>query len=111
MPRMPGDACSLDGYQSFFEAIVHDAALRNAYTTPTGSIAARNFRIALVDNQWVLLDLHGGPERPAEMRIDRKGPVFGANFKAPAAPGQPAESATYRFVFDDGCWRLDGLQR
>jgi hypothetical protein len=107
---LPGDACLLDGYRSFFEAFVEDAAVRSEYATPVGTNAARNFRIASIDNRWVLLDLHGKPERPVELRLDRAGQVFGASFEAPAASGQPAERATYRFVFEDGCWRLDGLQ-
>lgn len=65
-PAMPTEACekTADGFGAFFETIVTDPALREAYSTqnvaeldlrnPGGPVRrkAERFRIALIDSRW-----------------------------------------------------------
>lgn len=105
-PRLAADACTLDGYWEFFETFVYSSQVRARHTLASARPAARDFRIALVDNQWMLKDRSSGTYRPIEIVQQREGDTFAVTWRRLDSADAAIKPLTYRFVFADGCWQL-----
>lgn len=109
---MPGDACSVEGYWSFFEAFVRTPRLRATYSDGSAHAALASFDVAQQDSRWVRA---GDPTIALDIREHREGP----RFEVEATPVELdaddeivrrlGEAKHYRFEFKDGCWRFAGL--
>jgi hypothetical protein len=116
--ELPGDACTLDGYWSFFEAFARSAQIRDKYTAPEARSAIAPFRIALVDDRWYYVEAGQEPGQEAlELKDAREGNGFTVEYtKAELGPdgevvrklGAPGK---YSFQFTNGCWQLAGASR
>lgn len=116
-PDLPADACTLEGYWSFFESFARSAPIRQAHTAVPLRASLEPFRIALVDDRWVyagsdaqgreFLDLQ-------EHRQDRRFTVeyvraeFDAEDEVVSTSGTPG---TYTFDYLEGCWQLTAATR
>lgn len=111
--RLPGEACTPDGYWSFFEAFVRTPGLRARYSDATGRAALGSFDIAQQDSRWVRATDPG-----VDLDIEeRREP---ARFEVAATPVQLdtddeivrtlGETRHYRFVLKEGCWRFAGTR-
>lgn len=105
-PSLAADACTPEGYWSFFETFVYSPRVRAQHTLASAPPAARDFRIALVDNQWMLKDTPSGTYRPIEIIQQREGNAFTVTYRALDSADATMEPVTYRFVLTDGCWQL-----
>lgn len=111
--ELPSDACTLEGYWSFFEAFAQSSEVRQAYTDANVRRAINPFRITLADNQWVYAQTAEGRGRDTltlqETRIGNTFRVeyvradFGPDDEVVRTHGKPG---VYEFRFKDGCWRL-----
>lgn len=127
-PAMPTEACekTADGFGAFFETIVTDPALREAYSgrnvaeldlrNPGGPVRrqAEPFRIALIDSRWaydepekdaselarIKLELNADGER---MRADFIKAEFSADDEVIKTLGAPE---AYVFEYTQQCWQL-----
>lgn len=111
-PAMPGDACTPDGYWSFFEAFVRVPVLRAAHSDDAGRVALRSFDIAQQDSRWVRAS------NPT-VALDIKEHRDAGGFEVAATPVElDADDnvirtlgpvSRYRFEFKDTCWRFVGM--
>lgn len=111
---LPADACTYEGYWSFFEAFVQSPEVRAAHTADAARAALRPFRIALVDNRWYYVDEgHGMHERqPLDLKETHDGGMFRVEYvraefddddEVVKTYGRPG---AYVFNYVDGCWQL-----
>ncbi len=121
---LPADACTQDGYWSFFESFVRSASVRTRYTAEavslrslaqpdleTGRVARQDysgFRIALNDYQWVL----AGTTQDVDLKPTQDGNVFRVDY-SPVELGPDDEvvrvtgaPGAYVFEHKNGCWEL-----
>ncbi|GAB6194815.1 hypothetical protein [Lysobacter xanthus] len=106
---LPAQACSLDGYEAFFEAFAQNQGVRASMTAP--GVDARTFDIELRDNGWIN---RASPDVPLDIRQSRDGEAFVAE-AVPVERGANDEvvkelgpGVRYRFEFAEGCWRYAG---
>jgi hypothetical protein len=109
-PAFPPDACTLDGYRSFFEAFVRTPASRRALTLPAASAAP--FDVALRDYSWVLAS---DPDTLLDIEETRSGPAFSVRVR-PVERDENDEitkvlgpTRTYRFILGPRCWNFAGI--
>lgn len=108
---MPADACTLEGYWSFFETFVREPSLRREFSDENGRMALEDFDVAQRDSRWV----RGGDPGVA---LDINERMETNTFEVEATPVQLdadddvirtlGETERYRFEFKDGCWRFAG---
>jgi hypothetical protein len=113
--NLPTDACTQEGYWSFFEAFAQSQEVRDAHTADAVRSAINPFRISLVDDRWFYVDDAGKGEQerqPLELKDVREGNAFrveyvraefDANDEIVKTYGTPG---SYVFNFVDGCWQL-----
>lgn len=111
-PAMPGDACTPDGYWSFFEAFVRVPALRATHSDDAGRVALQSFDIAQQDSRWVRAS-----DPTVTLDIKEQRDVIG--FEVATTPVElDADDnviralgpvARYRFEFKDPCWQFVGM--
>lgn len=110
---MPGDACTLDGYWSFFEAFVRVPALRPAHSDDAGRAALASFDIAQQDSRWVRA---GDPTVALEITERREDTRFEVDATPVELDADDEIVRTlgpvrrYRFDFSNGCWRFAGTR-
>lgn len=110
---MPGDACTADGYWSFFESFVRYPALRPAHSDAAGQAALALFDIAQQDSRWVRAT---APAVALDINETRDGNRFAV--KAVPVELDPEDEIVrtlgdprrYRFELSDGCWRFSGIE-
>jgi hypothetical protein len=110
---IPPDACTPEGYWSFFEAFTRSAEIRERYTATSANAAIRPFRIALVDDRWYYVTTGQGPnDELLDLKEERDGNTFRVNYirakldandELIGTYGDPGE---YTFKFTGGCWLL-----
>jgi hypothetical protein len=123
---LPSEACTLEGYWSFFEVFVKSEEVRKIYTSPEiqilrysdeSAITSKQndyFRIGLVDYQWVYLDPTKDESnydrldlkkdlKSTRFRVDYRKAEFDDNDELVKTFGEPG---AYVFEFRDGCWNL-----
>ena len=108
---LPADACTPEGYWSFFETFVREPTLRARYSDDGGRKSLASFDIAQRDSRWV----RGGD---AGVALDIRETRQGDTFVVAATPVELdaddevvrtlGETARYRFEFKEGCWRFAG---
>lgn len=120
------ELCAKDDGWPFFERFVESADVRRAYSrielAPRANGAGGKpdfdgFRIANVDNQWVLVD-PSAPDVGHYPRVDIQTSLDDGVFKVDYTRARYSngdetvekygETASYRFEFVDGCWALTG---
>lgn len=116
--ELPGDACTREGYWSFFETFVRSHHVREKYTAPEARGAIDPFRIALVDDRWYYVEAGQEPGQKAlELKEIREANSFTVEYtKADLGPdgevvkryGAPEK---YVFQFTNGCWQLASATR
>lgn len=111
---LPDDACTYDGYWTFFEAFVQSPEVRAAHTADVARAAIRPFRIALVDDRWYYVDegKAGQARQPLDLKENREGGMFRVEYvraefddddEVVKTYGRPG---AYVFNYVDGCWQL-----
>lgn len=110
---LPGDACTPDGYWSFFEAFVRIPRLRAAHSDAVGRAALGSFDIAQQDSRWVRA---ADPTIDLALRETRNA----SGFEVAATPVEldsddeivraVGETRRYRFALKDGCWQFGGIK-
>jgi hypothetical protein len=123
---LPAEACTLEGYWSFFEAFVQSQEVRKIYTSPQIQVrrysdesAATSkqhdyFRIGLVDYQWVYLDDSKDESNYDRLDLEKtlKNKRFRVDYRKAEFDGDDelvktfGEPGAYVFEFRDGCWNL-----
>lgn len=111
--HLPSDACTVEGYWSFFEAFVRYPKVREAYTAASAREGINPFRIALVDYNWHYVPAGKEPgDQPLELKETRDGNSFRVDFVRVKldAEGEVLEtygkSSAYVFHYVSGCWQL-----
>ena len=114
--EFPADACTQEGYRSFFEAFVRSDAVRKKYTSPELIGKVEPFKIALDDFRWTYSGKDNTGNELLDVSIDHQVDAFKVSFvkaefndedevvKRLGTPG------VYEFKFIDGCWKLTGEQ-
>lgn len=110
--EIPADACTLEGYWSFFEAFVRSPKMRRVHTASGLRDVVEPFRISLVDDRWV----YAGPGAKGDELLDlqerRQGRRFEVEYiratfdEADEVVSTEGSRASYTFEHADGCWRL-----
>lgn len=110
---IPADACTPEGYWSFFEVFSRSTEVRERYTAASANAAIKPFRIALVDDRWYYVPADQGPnDELLDLREERDGNTFRVNYirakldandELIGTYGDPGE---YIFKFTGGCWLL-----
>ena len=112
---LPADACTRDGYWSFFETFVQSPEVRAAHTSDAVRSAINPFRISLVDDRWYYVDDAGkeGQERqPLELKDVLEGKTFRVEYVRAEFDANDeivrtyGTTGSYVFNFVDGCWQL-----
>lgn len=112
-PKLPANACTLDGYWSFFEAFVQSGKVRSTYTNAAARDAIEPFRIGLSDNQWVYVD---DSQKLSQQRLELKEARDGDSFRVDyiqakfdvndEIESRDGHSGSYTYRFENDCWRL-----
>jgi hypothetical protein len=109
-PSFPPDACTLNGYKSFFEAFVRTPSARAPLTIAAARQA--HFDVALRDYNWVLAS---NPDASLDIAETRAGATFSVRAR-PVERDEDDEVVkvlgpghTYRFVFGRRCWLFAGV--
>jgi len=104
---LPAWACTLEGYEAFFEVFVRQADQRAARTLPGAAIDKLD--IAMRDNSWVLASK---PDTLLDIDERRDGDRFTVSAK-PVERDENDEvvkvlgpARTYAFRHVDGCWKF-----
>lgn len=110
---IPADACTPEGYWSFFEAFSRSANVRERYTAASADAAIKPFRIALVDDRWYYVRANQGPnDELLDLKEERDGNTFRVNYIRAKfdADGEMIETyggpGEYIFKFTGECWLL-----
>lgn len=116
--ELPGDACTREGYWSFFETFVRSKTIREKYTAPEVRDAIDPFRIALVDDRWYYVEAGQEPGQKAlELKETLENDAFAVEYtKVDLGPdgevvkkyGPPGK---YLFRYANGCWQLASTPR
>lgn len=111
--ELPSDACTQEGYWSFFEAFARSPKIRQTYTDDNVRDAINPFRIGLMDYQWVYVEADQGQARETlslketrsgnNFRVEYVRAEFGPDDEVVKTHGKPG---VYEFQFKAGCWRL-----
>lgn len=110
---IPADACTREGYWSFFEEFSRSAKIRDRYTAASATSAIKPFRIALVDDRWYYVPADQGPsDELLHLKEERDGNTFRVSYvrakldmndELVGTYGEPGE---YVFKFTGECWLL-----
>jgi hypothetical protein len=111
--QLPADACTTEGYWSFFEAFVRSQHVRESHTAASAREGINPFHIALVDDRWYYVEAGKEPgDQPLDLKEARNGDgfrvdyvraKFGPEDEVVATYGKPG---AYVFQFANGCWQL-----
>jgi hypothetical protein len=127
---LPEEACTLEGYWTFFESFAGSPDVQKAYTSP--KIELRNytdngntiskvnkgkydyFRIGLVDYQWVYLEPGKNESNYDRLQLEKllKENTFRVDYRKAEFDDDDeiiktfGEPGAYVFEFRDGCWNL-----
>ena len=122
---LAADACTQKGYWSFFESFVKSEVIRNSHTSPMVEVRSYStqekiegkydqFKIGLVDYQWVYLNPAKNESNYDSLdlkekligntfRVDYQKAEYGADDELLKTFGDPG---AYLFELKDSCWRL-----
>ena len=106
-PALPPEACTRDGYESFFEAFVRSSAQRASLSVDGAPLD--RFDVTMRDESWaqasnteILLDIDEARSADS-FRVIAKSVERDENDEVVKVLGPPR---TYGFRYIDGCWKF-----